>query len=136
MPDQSPVLKAPAEEESGQLTLGGGAPAPAAALPAWLTELLVSDTFADGLAAASRARVPSERVVAILAALDDAGGQLLKDALARRIGVAPLRLRGMLATISPILNVDGYAVLTVDEDTDHVVLDLPLLRAQFGLGPA
>lgn len=135
VPDQSPVLEAPAEEKSGQLTLGG-ALAHGAALPAWLGELLVSDTFADGLAAARRARVPAERIAAILAALDDAGGQLLKDALARRIGVAPLRLRGMLATISPILNVDGYAVLTIDEDTDHVVLDLPLLRAQFGLGPA
>lgn len=140
VPVGAPVLAAAIEEESGQLTLGGAAPAPAlpasGALPAWLTELLASETFADGLTAASRARVPRERVVAILAALDDAGGQLLKDALSRRIGVAPLRLRGMLATISPILNVDGYAVLTVDEDTDHVVLDLPLLRAQFGLRAA
>ena len=136
-PVRPSVINAPIETEGGQLTLGEPQeelPAPrSAATRGWLAELLASELFADGLSAASRARVPQERVVAILAALDEAGGQLLKDALARRIGVPPLRLRGMLATISPILNVDGYPVLTVSEDTDHVVLDLPLLRAQFGL---
>lgn len=136
----APVLEAPVEDAGGQLTLGAQAPQPVVpsltVAAAWLAELLASETFADGLSAASRARVSQERVIAILAALDAAGGRLLKDALARRVGVAPLRLRGMLATISPILNIDGYPVLTVDEDTDHVVLDLALLRAQFGLGAA
>jgi hypothetical protein len=35
-----------------------------------------------------------------------------------------------------LLNVDGYPVLSVDEDTGDVVLDVALLREQFGLRAA
>ncbi|MEJ7787216.1 MAG: hypothetical protein WKF96_20640, partial [Solirubrobacteraceae bacterium] len=124
-----------AEEPTGQLTLGGTGPVEAipAVGSAWLTELVASAMFADPLAAAGRARVPHERFVGILAALDSAGGKLLLDALARRTGIAPLRLRGTLATMRLQLNVEGFDVLTVDEDTGDVVLDVALLRQQFGL---
>ena len=66
----------------------------------------------------------------------DAGGKLLQDALARRVGIAPVRLRGTLAVMRQLLNVDGYPVLSIDEDTGDVVLDVALLREQFGLGAA
>ena len=104
--------------------------------PAWIAELLGAETFAAQRAAASRSQVPGERVVAILAALDDAGGKLLQDALARRVNIAPVRLRGTLAVMRQLLNVDGYPVLSVHEDTGDVVLDVALLREQFGLRAA
>ena len=110
------------EEPSGQLILSEQT-APAAG-PAWIAELLGAETFTAQRAAASRSQVPEERVVAILAALDDAGGKLLQDALARRVNIAPVRLRGTLAVMRQLLNVDGYPVLSVDEDTGDVVLDV------------
>jgi PglZ domain len=124
----------PVEEPSGQLILSEQAAA--AAGPAWIAELLGAETFAAQRAAASRSQVPEERVVAILVALNDAGGKLLQDALARRVNIAPVRLRGTLAVMRQLLNVDGYPVLSVDEDTGDVVLDVGLLREQFGLRTA
>ena len=125
---------AAAEEPSGQLILGSETKvAPA---PTWIADLLAGETFAAQRAAASRSHVPDERLVAILSALDSAGGKLLQEALARRVGIAQMRLRGTLAVMRQLLNVDGYPVLSVDEDTGDVALDVGLLREQFGLGAA
>ena len=55
-------------------------------------------------------------------------------ARARASGSRPMRLRGTLAAMRQLLNVDGYPVLSVDEDTGDVVLDVALLREQFELG--
>ena len=133
-----PSVKANAprrEERSGQLRLGAedvpSSPATESAPPAWIAELLAAEAFAAQRGAVSRGRVPEERVVAILAALSAAGGKLLHEALARQAGIPPLRLTGTLAVMRQLLNVDGYPVLSADEDT--VTLDLVLLREQFGL---
>lgn len=123
-------------ESSGQLTLGAVDAVPASAIEsarsAWIAELLSGDAFAAQRGAVSRGRVPEDRIVAILAALSAAGGKLLHEALARQAGIPPIRLTGTLAVMRQLLNVDGYPVLSVDEDT--VTLDLALLRQQFGLG--
>jgi len=123
------------EEASGQLTLGRD-PAPDAIGPRWIAELLATDALTTARTAASRGRVPQERIVAVLAALDAAGGRLLHDALARQVGIPPLRLTGTLAAMRQLLNIDGYPVLSVDEDTSDVALDVALLREQFGLSAA
>lgn len=33
-----------------------------------------------------------------------------------------------------LLNLDGYAVLSIDEESDSIALNLSLLRVQFGVG--
>jgi len=124
----------PVEEPDGQLILSAGTTPEAA--PIWIAELLGAETFAAQRAAANRSQVSEERVVAILSALNDAGGKLLQEALARRVSIAPVRLRGTLAVMRQLLNVDGYPVLSVDEETGDVVLDVALLREQFGLRAA
>jgi len=128
----TPTTPPSTEEPGGQLTLGADHAAPTAS--AWIADALASETFAARRAAVSRGRVPDERVAAILAALDAAGGTLLAEALGRRVGLPALRLRGTLASMSQLLNIDGYPVLEVREDTSDVVLNVPLLREQFGLG--
>lgn len=128
-PAATPAEPSVVEEPHGQLGLIA-AEEPA---PGWIVELMSSDAFATQRALAGRSRVPEERVVAILTALS--GGKLLHEALARRVGVAPLRLRGTLAVMRQLLNVDGYPVLSVDEESGDVALDVPLLRQQFELEP-
>lgn len=138
-PSVAPVSPRPTGKvAAGQLMLGETPPAVDVAVtdPVWIVELLTAETFVTQRAAASRGRVPEDRIVAILAAIDAAGGKLLHDALARRVGIPPLRLTGTLAVMRQLLNVDGYPVLSVDEDTGDVVLDVRLLREQFGLGSA
>jgi hypothetical protein len=44
-----------------------------------------------------------------------------------------MRLRGLLAVMQRVLNIDGFAVLTRDEASDTVDLNRELLKRQFDL---
>jgi len=101
--------------------------------PGWVDRLIASETFAGQRAAAGRTPLPDERVRVILMALDANSGRLLREALGRASGIAPLRLTGTLAALRQLLNVDGYPVLEVDDQTGDVYLDIALLKRQFGL---
>jgi hypothetical protein len=125
-PVEAPVLRSNVKDSTDQLTLGEHAPEAA------VTALERSRPFNDARAAAAKDRVPAERFTAILIALDGAAGsRLLLDALARRTGITPMRLRGTLATMRRHLNVEGYDVLSLNDETGDVVLDVALLHQQF-----
>ena len=110
---------------------------PAATTPqrpaTWVDSLLASDLFREQRAKASRQPMPDERIRVLLAALEEHGGTLTRTALARRIGVQEVRLPGILATVRKLLNVDGYAVLSVDESGESISMNRELLFVQFGL---
>lgn len=129
-PKAAPTPPPTSEAPSGQLTLD----APAQQAPSWIFELLAAETFVAQRAAAKRSQLSDERIIAILSALDEAGGKLLQDALGQRVGIPPLRLRGTLAVMRQLLNIDGYPVLSIDEVAGDVTLNTALLREQFGLG--
>jgi hypothetical protein len=75
--------------------------------------------------------VEDERVRRCLLALDAHGGKLTRAALARAVGVPPLRLAGLLTALRRLLNVDGYPVLAVDEASETIELNRSLLETQF-----
>lgn len=109
------------------------AAAGAALEPEWIDRLMASEMMALQRQLASRVALPEERIRAILIALDERGGKLTRPALAKRIGVPPLRLGGMISALRRLLNVEGYAVLSVDEQADTVELNRKELFTQFGL---
>jgi hypothetical protein len=111
-------------------------PAKEAATPArpdWVTALLACPLFADQKRLGGRAVPPDEVFAGLLAALDVAGGKMTATALARRLQTPLFRLRGLLAVVQRVLNVEGYAVLGRDEASDTVGLDRDLLLRQFDL---
>jgi hypothetical protein len=122
---------APEAERGQQMVLTTHADASSA--PDWMTELLVSEAFLAQRAAAGRTPVSDERTAEILTTLDAHGGQLLRDALARICGIPVMRLTGTLAALRQVLNVDGYPILTVDENSGDVKFDRALLAGQFDL---
>jgi hypothetical protein len=89
--------------------------------------------FADQKRLGGRAVPDDADFAGLLAALDEAGGKLTSAALARRLGLPPFRLRGLLAVCQRVLNVDGFAVLGRDDPSDTVELNRPLLERQFDL---
>lgn len=109
------------------------AAAAAVAGPEWIDRLLASPAMAAQRQMASRVALPEERIRAILMALDERGGKLTRPALAKRIEVPPMRLGGVLSALRRVLNIEGYAVLSVDEQADTVELNLKQLFTQFGL---
>lgn len=102
-------------------------------VPAWIKALLASPILGEQKTLAGRTVPADEIIVKLLAALDRHGGKLTSTALSRAIDYPAIRLRGLLAVMQRILNIDGYAVLTRDEASDTVELNRDLLCRQFDL---
>jgi hypothetical protein len=81
---------------------------------------------------AGRLIVKDDQVTALVDTLAAANGGRLPLALAARaLGLNETRLRGALAQVQQLLNVEGYAVIGSEPQTGTVVLDERLLRDQF-----
>lgn len=99
----------------------------------WITRLLASPTYADQKGLHGRLQASEEQVREFLSALESFGGQATKSALARKMELPAFRLTALLPAVRRLLNVDGYAVLVVDDSSDLVALNRGLLEAQFDL---
>ena len=117
-------------EESGQATI----PKPVAPGAAgWVEDLFRSPVFEQQKKLAGRS-VPSDDILlAVLTALDQRGGRMTSAALARSVNYPTMRLRGLLAVMQRVLNIDGFAVLTRDDASETVDLNRELLKYQFDL---
>jgi hypothetical protein len=118
------------EEESVQ------ARTPAAKVPVetgLVAMLFRSSIFEQQKKLAGRS-VPSDEIMrSVLSALDQRGGRMTSSAISRAVNYPSMRLRGLLAVMQRILNIDGFAVLTKEEASDTVDLNRVLLKRQFDL---
>lgn len=74
-----------------------------------------------------------EEVLAALEFLLERRDQVSDESFAARLGKQKGRVGGLVSTISEVLNVDGYAVLSYDTHAKQVRLDRELLVQGFGL---
>ncbi len=128
----APARRPPPRGETGDLFAALEPEAPHSA-ETWIDRLFGTDLFAEQRKQAARTALPDERIRAILAALDARGGKLTLPALAESLGVPLFRLGGIVSALRRVLNVDGYAVLSVDESSETVEMNRDLLDTQFGL---
>ncbi|SOC53730.1 BREX-2 system phosphatase PglZ [Ornithinimicrobium cerasi] len=92
-----------------------------------------SDAWAQQRGVSGRVALEDEQVVAAIEALAAAPGTRLPLAsLASVMALPATRAQGAVAQLQRLLNVEGYAVVRTDGPV--VVLDVPLLREQFGIG--
>ena len=98
-----------------------------------VAKLFQSPIFEQQKKLAGRSVPPDEILRSVLSALDQRGGRMTSAAIARTVNYPPMRLRGLLAVMQRVLNIDGFAVLTKDEASDTVDLNRELLKRQFGL---
>lgn len=107
----------------------GSAQAP----PAWVEALLATSLFKSQHSMAGRT-VPADDVFRqVLAALSERGGKMSTTAMAKVLSRPSHRVMGQLAVMQRVLNVEGFAVLTRDETTDTIELNIALAKEQFGL---
>ncbi len=99
----------------------------------WVDRLLASTVFQGQRRLAARLNLPDDRIRQCLLALDERGGTLTRSAFARLAGMPLPRMAGLIAALRRLLNVEGYPVLTLDEDSDTVTLNRALLDRQFQL---
>jgi hypothetical protein len=99
----------------------------------WIAHLLRSPVFAAQRRVAGR-RAPDDQCIrALLATLEAHHDRLARRVLEQVLGAPTFRLRGILAGVQRLLNVDGYQVLTVDDISGTVALNRQLLKTQFQL---
>lgn len=97
--------------------------------------VVASPTYRQQRRAAGRVTVRDEQVVGLLTALLEADdSRLAPQPAAQALAEAPTRVRGAVAQVQRLLNVEGYAVLSRDLDEMTLVLDPGLLREQFEVG--
>lgn len=139
----TPVPRQPARKAAAAPANQGGlfadnelpvpAPSPASAAGDWIASLLGSAVYASQRQLAARVALPDDQMRRLLHALDERGGKLSRAALAQRMGVAELRLGGLLSASRRMLNVDQAPILSVDEASGTVELNRVLLVQQFQL---
>jgi PglZ domain len=97
----------------------------------WISCLLGSSLFAAQRRMAGR-RAPDDRVVEVfLRLLDQHHDRISHRVLTQALAQPEFRLRGILAGLQRLLNVEGYQVITVDEVTGIIELNRQLLAKQF-----
>lgn len=105
-----------------------------APLPDWIGELLSSAVYSAQRGLVGRAAPREEQMHQVLAALANSGGRIPRAVVAAALGLPELRVRGVVAGVRRVLNVEGFPVLEEEESTGTLTLNLDLLRAQFGVG--
>jgi len=99
----------------------------------WIVDLLDSPIYKSQKKVAGRTVLEDDVLAKVLLAMDRSDGQMTLNALSQILNYPIVRVHSFLTIIQRILNIDGYAVVTLDLMLDTVKLDSALLRQQFGL---
>jgi hypothetical protein len=128
----APVEKAPvrvlASQKQGDLFKKPTLPAGKAE---WIAQLVASATYQQQTRAAVRGAPPVESLKTFLALLDQRNGRIQRPHLAQQLGLPLIRMDGLIQNYRRLLNVDGYDVLSYDQPSETIVLNIELLKSQF-----
>ena len=97
----------------------------------WIKDLLSSSVFAQQAEIMGKQAPKNEQIIAFLGSMEKRGNSVLLATLSADLGMPVFRLRGLLSTLCRLLNVDGYAVVQEDRDSETITLDRKLLAKQF-----
>ncbi len=97
----------------------------------WVDRLMASALLARQRERIGRVALPPDRLHTLLTKLQHHGGRCSIEQLASAIGQPVLRMRGVMSVMERMLNVDGFAIVTLEQGSGTVLLDVLLLKAQF-----
>jgi hypothetical protein len=126
-PDQLSLFLGP-ESELGSTT---ESPDTVSQAVGWIDAMMQSPIYQEQKQMGARTALDDKRVRRFLEALDARGGKMTRPALAKTLEIPRMRFPGMLAALRRLLNVDGYSILDVNENTDMVELDKKFLFTQY-----
>ncbi len=107
---------------------------PSAAAARW-ERLFASEVYAAQRALAAKGAPDDDAVRTALDALYEANGRLSVLSVGKQLSVAPPHARRAIDGLQRLLNVDGYPVLRLSADAEHVELNVSLLMERFRLKP-
>lgn len=97
----------------------------------WLDRLMESPLLLRQRERAGRVALEPERLRLLLGKLQQQGGRCSIEQLATAISQPALRMRGVISVMERMLNLDGFPIVTLEQGSGTVLLDIPLLKAQF-----
>ena len=100
----------------------------------WLTALLASELYRGQMHRTARIPKLQDEVPRLLRALEARGGSMLRSVLAQELGLPLFRIDGLIQNAGRLLNLDGFEVIAYDRTAETIVLNLELLKSQFGIG--
>ncbi|MEO5350778.1 MAG: BREX-2 system phosphatase PglZ [Magnetococcus sp. YQC-3] len=125
---EGPGLFKGMEEELGPLRHQNATPV---AGGGWIGLLLSCPVYREQKEMGARTALDDDRVRRFLETLEARGGKMTRSALAKSLEIPRVRFPGILAALRRLLNVDGYSILEVDENSDMLELNKGLLFTQF-----
>lgn len=108
-------------------------PRAVATLPLWIAALLECPVYASQRSLVGRTAPSDEQVREVLAALAQGQGRTARTAIASALAIPEMRVRGLTAGMRRLLNIEGFPVLEEEDGTGTLLLNIELLRMQFGL---
>ncbi len=131
---EAPQIKSEAAPGKGQLSLfHADAAARGNEKTDWIERFLQSPVLANQKKLCGRAVLSDETIYQFLKTITDHAGTATHTTLSLALKQPLIRMRGMIAIMQRILNVDGYQVLNYDTTSDTVSINANLLKAQFRL---
>lgn len=100
---------------------------------AWIEQLMLSSTYQQQARAAVRGAPVPEEFRRFLLLLNQRNGRIQRGNLAQQLGTPLIRVDGLIQNYRRLLNVDGYDVLSYDQPTETIVLNIELMKSQFEL---
>ena len=97
----------------------------------WLGRVMASPLLLRQRERVGRVALEPERLRLLLEKLQQEGGRCSSEQLASVIGQPTVRMRGVISVMERMLNLDGFPVITLEQGTGTVLLDVALLKAQF-----
>ena len=97
----------------------------------WLDRLMSSSSLARQHERAGRMALAPERLRSLLGKLQQQGGRCSIEQMAVAIGQPTMRMRGVISAMERMLNLDGFPIITLEQGSGMVLLDISLLKAQF-----
>ena len=99
----------------------------------WISRLLSSEAYQEQARQAVRGAPPVDQLKRFLVLLEQRNGRVLRGHLAQQLEMPLLRMDGLIQNYRRLLNVDGYDVLSYEQSSETISLNIPLLKNQFDL---
>lgn len=138
-----PIVKADSSSAKGQLPLferrdnlsgkSDGLQIEQATGLKWIERFISSDNYNAQKNLAGQGLPNDETMHHFVSTLVKYGGKMTCTVLSRELNIPEIRLSGLIASVQRVLNVEGYAILSRDDPSQTVVLNVDLLKRQFEL---
>lgn len=131
-PRKKKPAKKPAADETPNLEFDLDAEA-APVESAWVESLLKSSVFEAQLESLGRTPLKKELIHSFLRIMDQRKGAASMSILTSEMGLPAMRLRGMIAQLRRLFNIDGYEIVSEEKDTSRITFDTSMALKQFSV---